>query len=86
MKDCRTGPYYQRARVPAVFPAGPDYLTAYIPPPELRRATSTAGARPGGRRHTKFYPATFSHAPLELRPVRMKKSFRRAGKSDSVKM
>ena len=28
-------------------------------------------------RSGKYYPATFSHAPLELRPIKMKKSMKK---------
>ena len=57
----------------------PDYLSSFLPQPELRRSTSQAdySRRYTGNRRQKYYPATFSHAPLELRPVRLKKSLRR---------
>ena len=29
-------------------------------------------------RSGKYYPATFSHAPLELRPIKMKKSMKKS--------
>ena len=32
-------------------------------------------------RSGKYYPATFSHAPLELRPVKMKKSMKSKNQS-----
>ena len=46
-----------------------------MPGPELRRTTShkdhnkmALGMR---QQRNKYYPATFSHAPLELRPVKV---------------
>jgi len=67
-------------------PPQPDYLTAFIPHPELRRTTSHKDYKRSGSRRNKYYPATFSHAPLELRPIKMKKSFRKAAKNEHFKM
>ena len=38
--------------------------------PDLRRTTSTKEYSRLSRR-PKYYPATFSHAPIELRPVKV---------------
>ena len=99
-------------------PQQPDYLTSFMPPPELRRTTSstqdqrnrfTAQLKHNQHKNTiiiiyqrtptslwcviaiilpsinfllcrsgKYYPATFSHAPLELRPIKMKKSMKKS--------
>ena len=67
-------------------PPIPDYLTTFIPHPELRRTTSHKDYKRSGSRRNKYYPATFSHAPLELRPIKMKKSFRRTPKNEHFKM
>lgn len=45
-----------------------------MPGPELRRTTSHKDHNKmalGRRQQSKYYPATFSHAPLELRPVKV---------------
>eukprot|EP00090_Calanus_glacialis_P031702 TRINITY_DN52699_c0_g1_i1.p1 TRINITY_DN52699_c0_g1~~TRINITY_DN52699_c0_g1_i1.p1 ORF type:complete len:916 (+),score=207.05 TRINITY_DN52699_c0_g1_i1:231-2750(+) len=71
---------------PSYTPPQPDYLTTFIPHPELRRTTSHKDYKRSGSRRNKYYPATFSHAPLELRPIKMKKSFRKAAKTEQFKM
>ena len=69
-------PPYSSPPGPGPTPA-PDYMTSVVqgPGPELRRTTSTKDQRKMSfslRRSNKYYPATFSHAPLELRPVKVK--------------
>ena len=93
-------PYPYRPSINHALYPPPDY---YIPGPELRRTTSHTDHKMSlGMRRSRYYPATFSHAPLELRPVKvspfyqnifdsiryfqLKKSFKKVGKTDSVKM
>ena len=68
-------------------------------PPSFRRQSSGAAPVPRNPRKSeapflsswliqlrsnRYYPATFSHAPLELRPIRMKKSFKKSSTRDQV--
>ena len=68
---CRAPPPYYRPAIshhvygPAPAPA-PDYVSPWVGGAELRRTASHA--HPG---RSKYYPATFSHAPVELRPVKV---------------
>ena len=55
-------PYYRRP-VHQLYPYS-------VMGPDLRRTTSTKEYSRLARR-PKYYPATFSHAPLELRPVKV---------------
>ena len=60
-------PYYRRP-VHHIYPG----YSVGPPGPDLRRTTSTKeySSRLSFRR-AKYYPATFSHAPLELRPLKV---------------
>ena len=59
----RVGQPYYRRPVHQLYPYN-------VVGPDLRRTTSTKEYSRLSRR-PKYYPATFSHAPLELRPVKV---------------
>ena len=58
-------PYYRRP-VQHIYP-----YSVVGPGPDLRRTTSTKEYSRLSLRRAKYYPATFSHAPMELRPLKV---------------